>query len=109
VKGSLITGIAKDSSNDIASLLGSINSGTYNITVHSLENVDDSSQDIVFHGTRDGSEINGSWRHSVGVTGTWSASLTTLSAKETTQPFIKSCDEKIINRQSDGKTCANSA
>lgn len=82
LKNNQISGVAKDRAQDLASITGSVSKQNYQFTIHRFEMGGDPSQDIIYHGTRIGNQISGKWKHAVGVDGQWSASLTTLTAKE---------------------------
>ncbi|WP_372836253.1 hypothetical protein [Pontibacterium sp.] len=105
-----ISGVAKDDSEDLASLTGSVNQQSYQFTIHRFEMGNDTSQDIIFKGVRVGNQISGKWQHVVGVSGQWSAELTTLAPKEALKPYLKPCKELEASRSNNDKqTCKGHA
>ncbi|MGH1461078.1 MAG: hypothetical protein ACRBB6_03480 [Neptuniibacter sp.] len=107
INNNQISGVAKDGSEDLASIIGSVRQQNYEFTIHRFEMGDNSSQDINFNGVRAGNQISGKWKHVVGVSGQWSATLTTLPAKEALRSFQKPCKDLEANRNNNDKQACN--
>ena len=87
----IISGVATDLSDDVASVSGSVQGMTYEFVIHPLKHADDAGQDITFVGIKKGAKISGQWSHAVGPRGIWSAYKTSKKAESALKKYKKKC------------------
>ena len=98
IKGNNVSGSAVDGSDEVASVVGTIENGNYELLLHPLKHGSSKEQDVWYRGNRRNNLIEGKWVHVVGASGPWYSELTELNAEEALRPYKTTCEnvEKLI-------------
>lgn len=96
IEDGVVTGRAWDGNMEEAIIGGTIDGGSYSLTLHPEKQGKSKSQDLYYRGIRVKDSIVGEWEHVVGVIGSWNATVTDLAPADALKLYQLPCPKQNL-------------